>query len=337
MNAFFATFSAAAADFTFNPKTQPELELRRLQTLLNWDRSSAFYSQVHRDFLRALVDETKAPVHTYFVQHFPDFDYDSRGSPRAEFARVCVLRGLRPGSRPYKRLRRLFVTAFDQEFDSDLDAFFKEFKTFDYNPRNEPKAEFERLHAHKGWKKKYGKSPAEQVRKEAYQAIRDEFFDAFVGVFSYYFGLTGDYHNWEYLCGLLGVIPIPETAEECKKVSETGVMRGGSLLTGCEGTGSFPCQYIQPAGPRAGADPDHILPGSRCADGVFVGREPEGHRTGVSAKCGAGKQFEVFVAEDWETAGTKPVACVGLSFLRGISRFSFLRIIDNKWDKSGVM
>lgn len=160
--------------------------------------------------------------------------------------------------------------------------FFKRFKTFDYNPRNEPKAEFERLHAHKGWKKKYGKSPAELVRKREYQAVRDEFFGAFVGVFSYFFGLTKDYHNWEYLCGLLGVNPIPETAEECEKVSEADVIRG-SLLTGCEGTGSFPCQYIQPAGPRAGADPDHILPGSRSAEGVFVGRESKERQTVVSA------------------------------------------------------
>lgn len=233
MNAFFVACSAAdpdpaAADFIFNPKTQPELELHRLVTLLKWDRASASYSQVYRDFLFALVKETKAPVHTYFVQHFPDFAYNSRASPRAEFQRVCVQRGWRSGSGPYKRFRGLFLEAFEQEFDSDLDVFFKEFKTFDYNPRNEPKAEFERLSAHKKWKKQYGETPEEEMRKQEYKAIRDEFFEAFVGVFSYYFGLSGDYHNWEYLCGLLGVSPIPETAEECEKVSESepNVMRG---------------------------------------------------------------------------------------------------------------
>lgn len=216
MNDFFATFTA---DFNFDSKTQPELELARLRNLRGWDQTTPEYKKVRREFLEALVKETKAPVHTYFVLQFPDFDYDSRASPKLEFQRLRQFRNWKAASRPYKRARRLFLEAFDQEFDSDLDVFFKDFKTFDYNPRNEPKAEFERLRVHKKWKKNYKKTPADQILKEEYQAIRDEFFEAFVGVFSYYFGLDKDYHNWEYLCGLLGVNPIPSTAEECEKVS----------------------------------------------------------------------------------------------------------------------
>lgn len=217
MDEFFVGF--VAVDFIFNPKTQPELELARLRNLREWDQTTAEYKKVRRDFLEALVKETKAPVHTYFVLQFPDFDYDSRASPKLEFQRLREFRKWKTASRPYKRSRSLFLEAFDQEFDSDLDVFFKDFKTFDYNPRNEPKAEFERLRLHKKWKKKYKNTPADQLKKQEYQTIRDEFFEAFVGVFSYYFGLNKDYHNWEYLCILLGVHPIPLTVEECVKVS----------------------------------------------------------------------------------------------------------------------
>lgn len=218
MDDFFAKFTADF-DFVFNPKTRPELELARLRNLKGWDQTTPEYKKIHREFLEALVKETnEAPVHTYFILQFPDFDYDSRASPKLEFQRLREFRRWKIGSRPYKRARRLFVEAFDQEFDSTLDVFFKDFKTFDYNPRSEPKAEFERLRVHKKWKKKYGKSPADQILKQEYQAIRDEFFDAFAEVFVYFFGVTKDYHNWEYLCTLLGVRPIPLTAEECEKV-----------------------------------------------------------------------------------------------------------------------
>lgn len=216
MNDFFAKFTD---DFTFDPKTQPELELARLRNLRGWNVTTPEYKKVRREFLEALVKETKAPMHTYFVLQFPDFDYDSRASPKLEFQRLREFRKWKTGSRPDKRARRLFVEAFDQEFDSDLDEFFKNFKTFDYNPRNEPKAEFERLRIHKKWKKKYGKTPAEQILKDEYQAIRDEFFEAFVGVFIYFFGLAKDYNYWGYLCDLLGVHPIPSTPEGCEKVN----------------------------------------------------------------------------------------------------------------------
>lgn len=219
MDDFFANFTTDA--FTYNPRVQPELEFIRLRGVREWDQTTPEYKKVRREFLQALVKETKGPVHAFFVDRHPDFDYESRASPKLEFQRLRELRGWLASSRPYKREKRLFREAFDHEFDSDLDEYFKGFPEFDYNPRNEPKTEFERLRKLKKWtKKKYKGTEQDQRLKEEYREAREAFYEAFVGVFSYFFGVSGDLHNWEFLCDLLGVSPIPATVEECKLVSK---------------------------------------------------------------------------------------------------------------------
>lgn len=208
MNDFFARYNDDR--FTYNPRDQPELEFIRLRDARGWSDTGKAGKRVRREFLVALVRETKSPVHAYFVEKHPTFNYDSRASPKLEFQRLAMVRGWKETKRPYKRARSFFEEAFDQEFNSDLDNFFKTFPNFDYNPRNEPKAELRRLT--KGWDR----------NGDVYEEARDDFFTAFVNEFESHFGTDeDDIESWESLCRALGVDlePIPPSVTQCKRVS----------------------------------------------------------------------------------------------------------------------
>lgn len=219
MEAFFAQFPG----FAYNSRTQEELEFARLCDLQGWSEASPEYKEIRKQFLQALVQETDAPVHRFFV-NYVDFDYHSRASPKEEFERLRVFRRWSKTSKTYKRAKRLFQEAFTLEFDSDLDVFFCSFPGFDYNPRNEPKAEFERLRKFKKWrrcnKKKADMTEADHELEDEYRQAREDFFEAFVSVFSYFFGVAGDLKNWGFLCDILAISPVPATIEECQEVSK---------------------------------------------------------------------------------------------------------------------
>lgn len=210
MNSFFAGFNND--EFTYDPKKQEELEFIRLREIREWEPTSKAYKKVRKQFLKALVKETKSPVHAFFVDGFTDFDYNSGASPKLEFQRLARFRKWKEKNPPYKRAKLRFEEAFNQEFGSDLDKFFEGFAGFDYNPRNESKKEFVRL------AKRWGK------KSQDYQNAKKKFFTAFAKEFDSYFGTDEqDIVTWETLCKALGADfePVPTSIKKCRQVSDS--------------------------------------------------------------------------------------------------------------------
>ncbi|KAI5847659.1 hypothetical protein DFP73DRAFT_474802 [Morchella snyderi] len=175
-------------------------------------------------FLKALVDETNSPVHSYFFQQHEDFiEYDSDGSPRYQLDRLRALKSWDEAET--LAAFYLFRLDFELEFDGKVDQFFAGYPDFPYNPRGNPMAEFRRLIEHKGWDLKdincfgYGiekKSDAE-LRVECGLA-QTQFYLAFKDEFEVTFGADDeDVGTWENLCIVLGVVPIPDNMQLCRK------------------------------------------------------------------------------------------------------------------------
>lgn len=193
---FFRTFPG----FTYNPNRMAELEFARLQQSQRLLKSDPRLKKIRRQFLEALVAETGSPVHTFFVNGYSGFDYNSGASPKQEFERLKVSLKWKASGSEGKKAKTLFEKAFEKEFNSELDLFFRSFKDFSYNPREPSKFEFTRLT----------------------KMIQHKFFSAFDEEFSSHFGANeNNLQTWECLCKVLGVDfqPLPKTIPECKEVS----------------------------------------------------------------------------------------------------------------------
>lgn len=91
-----------------------------------------------------------------------------------------------------------------------LAQFFRRYSNFDYNSSNSAPSEFRRLCSFKKWDKR---------QKDT---AHDAFKSALTKQFNLNYGTSvSDVGSWQSLCTYIGVEPIPETVEECKKVSRS--------------------------------------------------------------------------------------------------------------------
>lgn len=216
------TFFGSFPSFTRDTSQPPDDDFRRLQARHRWDAGSDIYAAKRRKFLLALAEETKSPMHAFFVQYAEFLDYNSAASPHVEFVRLqrqlkgCIT-------------RKDFNAAFRAEFNGPLDRFFWRYPEFKYNPRGTHMAEFRRLVAAKRWDPKRAKREMYEMEEKsiAYNNARTAFFDAFRGEFDHLFGSDAEaFGTWRKLCRTLGVQPMPRDVKECKKVCTL-------QLTGC--------------------------------------------------------------------------------------------------------
>lgn len=97
-----------------------------------------------------------------------------------------------------------------------LEAFFAGFADagtgFSYQPTTSARKNFARLCKASGW---VGNSPA---RIDA----RRGFNDALVQQFNFFYGVDGnDLATWHNLCKTIGIKPVPDSVDECRKVGGT--------------------------------------------------------------------------------------------------------------------
>lgn len=93
--------------------------------------------------------------------------------------------------------------------ETPLDAFFRSFPTFDYNPSLPPATSYARLREHKGWRHRNAES------NDAW----DLYQDALQGELRMWYGSEDDLTAWHALCRAIGVDPLPKTCDNCVEVS----------------------------------------------------------------------------------------------------------------------
>jgi hypothetical protein len=96
--------------------------------------------------------------------------------------------------------------------DQPLKIFFSQYSRFQYQPRNPPITEFNRLCEEHRWKKKKRSAEKKDAREEFNIAIKKEFN-------SLYGSDENDINNWYKLCHVLRIDPVPNTLKECREVS----------------------------------------------------------------------------------------------------------------------
>ena len=91
-----------------------------------------------------------------------------------------------------------------------LKRFFSQYSKFQYQPRNSPITEFNRLCEEYRWEKRSAEK--KDAREEFNIAIKMEFN-------SLYGSDENDINNWYKLCHVLRIDPVPNTVKECREVS----------------------------------------------------------------------------------------------------------------------
>lgn len=213
MSTFFNSFTG----FAYNPAAPKEDEFNRLRDVQGWNPSSLDFRAQYKAFRTALVKETGAAVDLFFRNEYtsPHFTYRTNASPWSEFRRLMRCPGAVVGSSEWAARAR-FTVVFNEAFSRQIDIFFQQFSQFEYNPKEEPKAEFERLRKFKKWFFRLDDERPDELAQ--YEKARAEFFDAFIADFTYFFGVGEDIRDWEYLCDVLHISPMPKTPEACQVV-----------------------------------------------------------------------------------------------------------------------
>ncbi|GBE78594.1 hypothetical protein SCP_0114830 [Sparassis crispa] len=100
---------------------------------------------------------------------------------------------------------------------TELDAFFAKYPTFDYDPSAPVTVELRRMCKFFQWPKKKRREPKLDKHEERL-AAEEGFRKALVGQFNSLFGKKVDkLQNWQRLCQLLQIDPIPIGLEACRK------------------------------------------------------------------------------------------------------------------------
>lgn len=211
MSTFFSNFP----EFPYDPAAEKLGEFNRLRDAKGWIPSSPEHKEHYRAFRMALIKEVGAAVDRFFLTEYPirNFNYRTTASPWMEFKRLMRFRNVAEYSNVYRHAEARFKDVFNKAFSRDLDQFFRSYPKFEYNPRNEPKAEFNKLRHHKNWF-----FPQDQPWSAEYAAARSRFFSAFIADFTYFFGVGEDLRDWEFLCDVLRIWPMPQTIETCQAV-----------------------------------------------------------------------------------------------------------------------
>jgi hypothetical protein len=92
-----------------------------------------------------------------------------------------------------------------------MPLYWSLFPDFDHNPNAPVKDEFRRLAKLKGWMGK-GQDKKERYRKEWGKCFSSEFE-------KHYGGDASSLAGWQSLCSEVGLDAIPESVQECKRVS----------------------------------------------------------------------------------------------------------------------
>lgn len=220
MSTFFTQFP----NFPYNPDAPKDDEFERLRRAQGWEPSSTEFRDQFKAFRTALVKQTGAAVDRFFTTEYPsrNFNYRRNASPWEEFRRLMRCPGVVVGRSERERAEARFMAVFNEAFNREIDKFFRKYDTFNYNPRAEPKAEFERLRHFNRWIFLYSEWRA--VERKQYYMARNEFFTAFMDDFTFFFGVGEDMRDWEYLCDLLHISPLPKTPEGCQVVCESSMV-----------------------------------------------------------------------------------------------------------------
>jgi hypothetical protein len=92
--------------------------------------------------------------------------------------------------------------------DTPLAAFFTQFASFSFNANQSSSKNFDRL------VRAIKCDPQDPDR----HAVREGFKDALVQEFNERFGTDGnDISNWQNLCHVLRIVPVPDSIEECRQ------------------------------------------------------------------------------------------------------------------------
>ncbi|KAH4001316.1 hypothetical protein HBI81_026760 [Parastagonospora nodorum] len=92
--------------------------------------------------------------------------------------------------------------------ETPLDAFFRSFSTFEYDPSQPPATSYARLRAHEGWQR------GEAASADAW----DRYQGALEGELRMWYGDEDDLAAWHALCHAISVEPPPRTCDRCEQV-----------------------------------------------------------------------------------------------------------------------
>ncbi|KAL0635214.1 hypothetical protein Q9L58_005860 [Maublancomyces gigas] len=213
-----SSFFEQYPDFSYDATNSKQSEFDRLQEHKGWDPSSMDFRAQYKAFRLALVKEVGAPIDEYFLAHRLS-GYQNKRSPWIEFERLMREQGVTVNYIKYKQEKARFTALFKEAFSRDIDVFFAKYSGFDYNPREESKAEFERLRRYKKWHIPY--QVMSRPDQAEYDQARGEFFEAFIVDFTYFFGVGDHMRDWECLCDVMRISPLPLTMDGCKVALES--------------------------------------------------------------------------------------------------------------------
>ncbi|KAI0263440.1 hypothetical protein BC834DRAFT_957760 [Gloeopeniophorella convolvens] len=89
-----------------------------------------------------------------------------------------------------------------------LQQFFEQYPEFDYNPEEVPLSEFHRMCRAFGWGSSY--HPEKNAAREEFNAAMKDEFNSLYG------SDEKDIRNWEKLCHVLSIEPVPKTLSACR-------------------------------------------------------------------------------------------------------------------------
>lgn len=111
--------------------------------------------------------------------------------------------------------------AHQQNTETPLDAFFRTFPAFDYDPSLPPATSYANLQKHQGWRR--GNAASHDAWDRYQDALKDEL--------RLWYGAENDLTAWHALCRAIGINPLPEACEQCERVGDCVTKVGRSMLT----------------------------------------------------------------------------------------------------------
>ncbi|KAF1809571.1 hypothetical protein P152DRAFT_153006 [Eremomyces bilateralis CBS 781.70] len=99
-----------------------------------------------------------------------------------------------------------YSSAHQQAPETPLDAFFRSFPTFSYDPSLPPATSYANLRKHKGWR------PGD-ASNDAWRRYQD----ALEGELRMWYGAEDDLTAWHALCRAIGIEPLPRTCGQCER------------------------------------------------------------------------------------------------------------------------
>lgn len=120
------------------------------------------------------------------------------------------------------------------DMETPLDAFFRSFSTFQYDPSLPPATSYAKLERHQGWHRD----------NHAPRTVWHNYQDALESELKMWYGAENDLTAWHVLCRAIGVVkPLPKTCEKCVQVSDCMTQIARRELMQTTGRTKDTCQY----------------------------------------------------------------------------------------------